>query len=120
MGRLSSIIWMDPNAITSVPLREVEGDVTFAGEAVTCEVTHTGWARAQGVHSQQKLAGRRKEFSPRSLRRDRALPTPPCQPTDTAFRRPASRADRINVCALSHQICGECLQRLQETHPRTF
>lgn len=39
MGRLSSIIWMDSNAITIVLQREIEEDVTFAWEVVTCEVT---------------------------------------------------------------------------------
>lgn len=68
MGRLSSIIWMDPNAITGVLLREVEGDVTYAGEAVTHEGTH-GTGPEPKKATATELAERRNESpSPQASR----------------------------------------------------
>lgn len=59
MGKLSRIIWVDPNSITSVLLREVEGDVTYPGEAVL-GTSHMSWAPSQGGPEPPE-AGREQE-----------------------------------------------------------
>ena len=95
---------------------------------MTHDVTHVTTEAETGVMRLEPRKGtatksKKREgmnFTPWSLRREGALLTPGSQPRDTDLTLLASGTERINVCALSHQICGNLLQRPQETNTRTF